>query len=387
MTSVIQPRLLRRMTIRRVLELLLERGPCSRADLTRYSGISAPTVSKAVATLLEAGLLETGEALQGSLGRPGNVVQLARTRAQVLGVVLDVKRTIVVPAALDGSIHEHRRIEFATPSTYRVLLEKISDAARSLVDGANVKTFGMGLSIPGLINRRDGKAVFSPNLHLTDGHSPDKDLAQRLGIDCVMFQETQALCLGEKMYRAPEMLDDFAMLEISAGLGLSAFMGGRLIEGHSGLAGELGHITVVPNGRLCGCGNHGCLETVATDSALAHLVSERLGDCVDIEEVQRLIATGEVDAEQELKTVCEYLSIAIAAAINLLNPAILFVHGKLFDAKDGLFEMVCELTRRRTLAPSLADCRIERARFSKTEGAIAAAINQLMNRFGPVVEE
>jgi len=385
-TSAIRPRLLRRMTVRRVLGLLLERGPCTRAELTRQTGISAPTVSKAVASLLESGLLEEGDAPQGMLGRPGNVLCLAREGAQVLGVVLDVKRCIVVPASLDGTIRGERRISFAMPHTYKGLLDEITSAATQLMETSGVRTFSLGISVPGLVNRREGRAVFSPNLHLTDGHSPDEDLRHRLGIDTVMFQETHALCLGEKMFSAPALLDDFAMLEISAGLGLGVVTGGRLIEGHSGLAGELGHITVNPQGRLCGCGNHGCLETVATDSALAHLISERLGWSVDIDEVLRLISHGEIDAEQELRSVCEYLAIAMAAAINLLNPATLFVHGKLFEARDGLFQMVCELTRRRALAPSLADCRILRARSTKEHGAIAAAIQQLLNRYGPVME-
>ena len=375
------------MTVGRLLRLLLERGPCTRAELTRASGISAPTVSKAVASLLEEGLLEEGEAPQGMLGRPGNVLRLARDAAQVLGVVLDVKRCVVVPAALDGTVLEDRKLSFATPGTYKQLVDEIAGAATQVMEAPGVRTLGVGISVPGLVNRREGRAAFSPNLHLTDGHSPDADLRLRLGVDCVMFQETHALCLGEKMSCAPAVLDDFVMLEISAGLGLGVITGGRLLEGHSGLAGELGHITVQPNGRLCGCGNHGCLETVATDSALAQLVSERLRCSLEIDDVIRLIRQGEIDAKPELRMVCEFLAIAIAAAINLLNPATLFVHGKLFDARDGVFEMVCELTRRRALAPSIADCQIKRARATKERGAIAAAVHQLVNRFGPVVDD
>jgi predicted NBD/HSP70 family sugar kinase len=387
MTSAIRPRLLRRMTVRRLLRIMLERGPCTRAELTRTSGISAPTVSKAVASLLEEGLLEEGQAPQGMMGRPGNVLRLARDAAQVIGVVLDVKRCVVVPAALDGSVFQSRKISFATPGTYAALLDQVTAAARQLMETPRMRTLSLGISVPGLVNRREGRAEFSPNLHLTDGHAPDADLCRRLEVDSVMFQETHALCLGEKMDRAPALLDDFVMLEISAGLGLGMMTNGRLIEGNSGLAGELGHITVDPKGRRCGCGNHGCLETVATDSALAHLVSERIGRKLDIHDVIRLVRQGEIDADAELRSVCEYLAIAIAAAINLLNPATLFVHGKLFDVRDGVFEMVCELTRRRALAPSLADCRIARARATKERGAIAAAIHQLVNRFGPVVDE
>jgi N-acetylglucosamine repressor len=95
---------------------------------------------------------------------------------------------------------------------------------------------------------------------------------------------------------------------------------------------------------------------------------------------------GELEAERELNSVCEYLAIAVAAAINVFNPALLFVHGRLFDAREGLFELVCELTRRRTLAPSFEDCQIVRARCTKSQAAVAAAIHHLTNAQGPVVD-
>lgn len=385
MSSIIQPRLLRRMTVRRVLDLLRENGPCSRADLTRCSGISAPTVSKAVTTLLDQGLVEEGPATQGSLGRPGTVLRLARDRAQVLGIVLDKDRCSLTSAGLDGEIRDEQR-SFATPDRYEELIDCLVDEVQEFTKRGRVRTLGIGLSLPGLINRREQRAVLSPNLHVTDGHRPDEDLSRRLNIDCVMYQETHVLCLAERFYHASETVDHFAMLEISTGLGLGIFTGGRLLEGHSGLAGELGHITVVPEGRPCGCGNRGCLETVATDRSLTELVSERLGRKIDLETVQQLLESGDELTGRDLRQVCEYVSIAMSAAINLFNPAILFVHGRLFDVRPGVFEDVCELARKRSLGPSSADCQIRRAQGSKAEGAIAAAIQLVMSAHGPVFE-
>ncbi len=383
MSSMIQPQLLRRMTMRKVLEALQDRGPCTRANLTRISGISAPTVSKAVGSLLESGLLEEGDSIQGAPGRPGTLIRLARDRAQVIGVVLDASRCQILSAGLDGTIRPDAVVEFPTPDTYEALLDRVAASARELIARPEIKTLGLGISIPGLINNRTGRAMLSPNLHVTDGHSPDVDLKQRLNIDCMMYQETQALCLGERMYRAPESFDDFVMLEISTGLGVGVVMDGRLMGGHSGLAGELGHVTVALDGPLCGCGNRGCLETLATDSALTRAIAKHLGRDISMDDVQTLIHAGDLVAERELNSVCEYLAIAIAAAINLWNPATLFVHGSLFDVREGLFEDICELARKRTLTPSLADCQILRAHWSKRHGAVAGAIHALFDAHGP----
>ncbi|ODT97352.1 MAG: hypothetical protein ABS79_07565 [Planctomycetes bacterium SCN 63-9] len=168
------------------------------------------------------------------------------------------------------------------------------------------------------------------------------------------------------------------MLEISTGLGAGGMMGGT-----SGLAGELGHITVAPDGPICGCGNRGCLETLATDSALVRLLTDYFPKTIDLVDVKWLLNEGSERAETALQVVSEYLAIAIAAAINLWNPATLFIHGRLFDVREGLFESICNRARERSLAPSSADCRIVRARRSKRHGAIAGAIHNLFDSHGP----
>jgi len=383
--SDIQPQLLRRMTVRRILAVLQERGPSSRADITRVSGISAPTVSKAVTDLLESGLLEEGEFTEPGLGRPGRLLCLATRSAQVLGVVLDARRCGVWATGLDGRLAPESGREFATPGTYDALVDALAEHAQALMDDAP-RTLGIGISTPGLINARKHEVVFSPNLHQTNGRSPARDLSARLGVACELFQETHALCLAERMHGGAKGADDFAMLDISTGLGLGVHSGGQLLEGHSGLAGELGHVTIDPVGRLCGCGNRGCLETVATDSALAFLISQRLGRAVDIEETVRLIRSGKLQATDELNRTCEYLSIALAAVINLFNPAALFVHGRLLDVQEGVFGWVVDLTRRRALKPAFDDCRIVQARGSKPQGAITGIIQHLTDAQGPTLD-
>src|SRR5205807_5237105 len=123
-----------------------------------------------------------------------------------------------------------------------------------------------GVSMPGLLHRREKRTVFSPNLHQTDGRRLGEDLRNALRIETAILQESHALCLAELTYGAARGVSDFAMLDVSEGLGVGVVNGGRILEGHSGLGGELGHVTVDIHGEPCGCGNHGCLETVATDT-------------------------------------------------------------------------------------------------------------------------
>ena len=373
------------MNERQVLRAIQSCGPLSRAEVARHSGISAPTASKAVEALLRAGLLEEGDPLCLSRGRPARKLRLASDTAQVLGLVIDAEQCRLVSAGLDGKLHDAREEQFATPSTYEALLHAAADAVTRMIAREGVATLGLAISIPGLIDYREQRGVLSPNLPFTDGRYPGRDLADRLGIECLIVQESHALCLAERRFGAARGIDDFAMLDVSTGVGLGVMCGGRLLRGHSGLAGEIGHLTVELDGRTCGCGNRGCLETVASDSALAWSVSQRLGRKVSVEEVLELIRQGEAWPREELQRTCRYLAVALAAVINLFDPSTLFVHGRLFEADPTLFSCVVEEARKRSLPPSFADCRIIQARGSKRQGAVAAIIEHLTNSVVPAL--
>ncbi|MFK7820558.1 MAG: ROK family protein [Planctomycetaceae bacterium] len=386
-TSHIQPGLLRKMTVRRILEVLHTHGPASRAELTRHTGISAPTVSKAVATLMETGLVEDDVVDERGMGRPARRVRLATDRTRVVGVVLDSLECIVASAGLDGLIDADATVSIRTPSTYKRLIQHVSDTIADMALGTEASLLGIGVSIPGLVNSRTQQAVLSPNLRITNGQFPARDLADRLGCEAIGMQETHALCLAERDRSRNDPSRDFAMVDATTGLGLGIMTAGKLLLGHGGLAGELGHITVDINGRLCGCGNRGCVETLATDTALATLVSERLGTTLDFDQVQQLVDCGEVNAAAELQQTTDYLAVAIAAAINLLNPSSLCIHARFLNLQDGLFEHLIELIRRRTLTASFEQCQIRRALGNKQQGAISAIIHHLTTTLGPLSDE
>jgi N-acetylglucosamine repressor len=378
------PALLRHLNGRAVLAALQRHGPLSRAEIVRHTGVSGPTVTRVVAGLLNTGLLEEGDPRPAALGRPGKVVRLASRAVSVLGLAVGARECELVAAGLDGDVRPDCIRSFATPARYGDLVKAVMRHARELSLETGTTVLGLGVSLPGLLNRRDGRTVFSPNVHQTDGRCLGDDLRKHLSGEVVVLQELHALCLAEQTYGAARGVADFAMLEISEGLGLGVVLGGRLVHGHSGLAGELGHITVELDGRRCGCGNHGCLETVATDTALAARVSERLGRPVTIAQVVKLAQSGEVAIGEEFERVLQYLAVGLAAIINVFNPSKLFVHGHFLDAAPFLTDRLLELTRRRALAAPLADCEIVRARGSKPLGAVTGIVHHLTTgRGGP----
>lgn len=379
----IEPRLLGQMTKRRVVDVLRARGPSSRAEIVRQTGISAPTISKAVGSLLEAGLLEESEVTSSSaVGRPGRPLMLATRTSHVLGVVLDADRIRTVAAGLDGALHAETIAERPTPHSYEELIDAVVDMLAPVL-GSDINVQGIGLSTPGLTDQVRQEVVLSPNLRCTNGRSPSADLEARLGVPCWVVRETQALCLAERLQGGARALDDFVMLDAGAGLGLGVVQRGDLLHGHRGLAGELGHMTIEPDGLRCGCGNRGCLETRATDTALLRDASLTLGRALDLDELIRILETPSAERDAiagDVDRVTTWLAVAIAGAINLFNPRAVFVHARWPRTRPELFDEVRKRALRRSLEPAAARCPIEFATVTKLHGAVAGGLQRLFDQ-------
>ena len=155
MASNIQPGLLRRMTVRSIFEKLQQNGPLSRADLTRETGISAPTVSKVVSELINQGFVEETEVSENLLGRPGKRLRMAKVRSRVSGVTIGQFACGVVTAALDGEVDLYKAFNFPTPSNYQAFVELVADCISKIKASEDFNMLGIGICVPGLISRQN----------------------------------------------------------------------------------------------------------------------------------------------------------------------------------------------------------------------------------------
>jgi predicted NBD/HSP70 family sugar kinase len=352
-------------------------------DLSRRLDLSAPTVAKATKWLLGARMVEEVEVPEGAVGRPAKRLRLARESAQVLGIVIAPIHCSVVSTGLDGGLCPERTRKVRTPDSYDALIGELAAAAQELVAREGPVTLGAGVCVPGLIDHRTQRSVLAANVPMIEGHSPASDLGGRLGVECVTLHSKHALCMSEVYFGDGRDLDDMVMLDFSTGLVMGMVSHGQLVRGKNGFAGEVGHITIEPGGLLCGCGNRGCLQTVASDVALAARITERLGRSVDIDEVVSLSRSGELSLDLEIRDLVQYLSIGLANVINIFNPSTLMLHGRIFDLRDDFLSILLEETGRHALKPAFAECRIVRARGNKPQGAVAAALHHLIESIAP----
>jgi N-acetylglucosamine repressor len=381
--TLARPDLLRRLNERRVLDVVRADGICSRADITRRTGISAPTVSRLVSSLLEAGVLEESDAEEARIGRPSKQLRLAGDRVQVLGVTLGVRETRVFAAGLDGAIDADTVQSFATPPDYDGILDQLAGGVRQLRRRAP-RTLGLGMSVPGLTDEERGQLLFSPNLHQTDGKPLAADLARLTGVPVTIVQESHALCLAERLYGGARELRDFLIVDISEGVGVGIFLGGRMIVGR-GLAGEFGHMTVDPDGPRCGCGNRGCLEMRCCDRVVLEEARHILGRSIGMAEVAERARDGDRRVRAVIHATLPWLAIGLAALVNGLNPEAVFLHSRLLEQDDDVLDRLTELLAARALKASVEGCRLLRAQGNKDQGAVGAAIERLVAARGPLL--
>ncbi len=379
-TSHVRPKLLGRMTQRAVVEALNARGPLSRMDIARATGISATTVSGAVGLLVDAGFVEDDARTIDGPGRPRQLLRLAGT-SQVIGVAVEPDWCELAAGGLDGRPDPGRHARFPTPDSYPELLAAIEHHARGWMANHPGRTLGLGMSLPGVIDPTGRRAVFSPNLHQTDDQRPADDLAARLGLPVTAGHEMDNLCLAERRSRR---LDDLAVIDFSGGLGVGILAGGRPLSRRHGLPLELGHITIAAGGDRCGCGNRGCLETVATDAAFARRVSATAGRPLARDEALAEAAAHPTRFAADVAATLDGLATAVAAVVNLFAPPLVVLHGRLLDLAPDLLDRLRTLAAARTLPPFRDRLRLVRAGDTKASGAMAAVLEGLFEALGPL---
>lgn len=382
--SPIQPKLLRRINERLVMQMVRAEGPSTRAEMSKSIGITFPTVNKAVSSLLDLKLLEEIEEQPSGPGRPAKKLRLASANSQVIGITLSETSCVVASAGLDGVIATGCSRTFSTPSTYDALLVKLTSLVRELMQHSGKNTLCLGVSIPGIVDYQEQKVIISANLPIINDTWIAKDLQGMLGVECLMLRDAHAFSLSERLLHGTEdSRSNVAMLDHSEGIGLGLTANNQFLTGHNGFAGELGHVTVVTEGQECKCGKRGCLETVASEWALEASVSLALGRKVRLDEVLDLAKAGDERVLREIELMCDYLAVGVACVINIFNPGKFYIYGRCFQELPQLLDLLVERSRPHCLEPSFTACTFAHASGGELDGTITSVINYLTDSLVP----
>jgi glucokinase len=290
---------------------------------------------------------------------------------------LDLGGTNLRAAAIDRSGRMIEKVAVSTdPSSREGMLTDITgviQTVRSRCGAAGL--VGIGVGVPGFILMKEGVILNSNNLAVLENFPFRDEIEARLGTPFILENDANAAALGEKWMGAGRDVDDLVLLTLGTGIGGGIVLGGRALHGFLGMAGELGHLTVVPDGNPCGCGNRGCLEKHASASAvtaMARLLN--LGDdSVTSKQVHEMAAAGNEKARRVFEQMGEALGVALAMLVNAFNFPLYLLSGGALGAWDFFAPKMMETVRWRSFTFRSTKTRIEKATLGDEAGLYGAA--------------
>jgi predicted NBD/HSP70 family sugar kinase len=379
---------LRHRNRERVLGVLRERGRISQADIARITGLSRTTVHTLVSELKDSGVLHEVEAgVPGSRGgRPAVLLMLRDSSLAVVGIdfghshvgvaVADIGHNVLAERRcdLDVSHHAEKALDTATRMVGEVLAE--AQVERKSVIGA-------GIGIPGPVDRVQGTVGSATILPGWLGLRIGSEMQDRLAMPVEIENDANLGALAELTWGAGRECSNFAYVKVATGIGAGLVIGGKLLRGASGTAGEIGHTTLDEAGALCYCGNRGCLETVASGPAIIELVGLINGEVPTLSRIVELAVAGELRCHRAIADAGHEIGVAIAGLCNLINPERVVVGGLLSRTGEVLLHPMRESIRRHAVQAAAETLEVVPAVFverAELLGSLALALQSSSDR-------
>lgn len=248
---------------------------------------------------------------------------------------------------------------------------------------------GVGIGVPGFIDMEAGVVMGSANLPGFQGFPVRDEIQGHLGTRIILENDANAAALGEKWIGAGKDVKDLILITLGTGIGGGIIVDGKILHGFMGMAGEIGHMTVFPDGNPCGCGNCGCLEKHASASAIAAMAS-MMGIATQrfsAREVYELAVAGNTRALQVFESMGRALGVAIASLVNLFNFPLYLLTGGPLPAWDLFAPTMFNEIHKRSFTFARCGARVEKAVLGGDAGLLGAAYLPFQHRRLQVVQQ
>ncbi|MBE3568423.1 MAG: ROK family transcriptional regulator [Thermogemmatispora sp.] len=384
MTTSLTRHGLREVNREQVLRIILREGPLARIDLAHRTGLTAAAISNITRELIEDGLLrEVGPAPGKRVGASAILLDLPDDGPLIGAVHQGVSALRLALCTLRGRVVVRSLVSTPRPlspdETVALIGQKLHDL---LADNGYTKTslLGVGAGVVGLVDSERALVKRAPRLGWEKVPLGDL-LAERLGCPVALDNNVRAMALGEALLGQGRFWPDFAFVYVGTGIGSGLIINGYPYRGAHGSAGEIGHITVDPEGERCACGNRGCLETIAAEPAIVRLASLQglalQSEAASPKEAVRRLASlarqGDEAARAVVRTCGESLGIALSTLTDILNPSRIVLHGAIAEAGDLFFSAVATCLHQRAFLTRDETIELVAPTFGEDAGLVGAA--------------
>jgi len=371
----------------RLLRLLRDDGPRSRAELGDAVELSRSRLAVELERLERLGLVETAGLAASRGGRRSSIVRIAK-HTRFLGI--DIGATSIDVAVTDGELRVlfHEAEPFDIRQGPEVVLGRALELVGKLRAGDVSPGFvGAGAGVPGPVSFREGVPV-SPPIMPGWNHFPVREtLAAELGCPVLVDNDVNIMALGEKHSGLAKSVDDFLFVKIGTGIGCGILVGGQVYRGVSGSAGDIGHIRVDDDGPICMCGNIGCLEAFFGGAALARDAlaaarsnrSEELARQLAREgtltavDVANAAAAGDPVAVSMVRDGGRRVGQVLAGLVSFFNPGLIVIGGGVAGLGHALLAEIRGVVYRRSLPLATGNMPIVLSELGGDAGVVGAA--------------
>lgn len=332
--------LIKRINRSKILNTIRLNPLVARSQIADKTELDKKSITNFVTELLADGLVEEAGRREGASGRPFTMLRFCEK--YVVGIYIGPYFIRGVLLDLYGTIVSSYEEEYPILPSRETLLKTLENVYMRLTFGNNA-VYGVGICLPGIIDLDGETVIESVNLPSLNGLNYREAFAEAIRHPFFVEEESAAIALGEKWFGIGRHYDDFICVELSGGIGSGIIYQRRLFKGAGKYAGELGHVVVYPNGKACRCGNLGCLEAYASETAILPEINRFLDKPLNRLAYYEPGTLPEAEFARIRNHLAGEIGRGLAAVVNILCPRVIILTGTIPDVfGEGLIGPIKE---------------------------------------------
>ncbi|CAM2067441.1 ROK family protein [Sulfidibacter corallicola] len=355
-----------------ILKTIYERDPISRADLARLTKLTRASISNVVAALLEENLVHEVGLAKKSVGKPPTLLSFNKSARQLITLDLANDQFRGCLMNLRGDITDRVKIS-VEEQRGESAVDKVVELIEELKAKATEPLLGIGIGTPGVIEPYRGVVKSAINLNWSDLPLGDM-LEERFDIPVYIANDAQLAALAQYLFSPDkESIKNLILVKVGRGIGSGIIFGGEIFFGDGFSAGEIGHVVVDPNGKLCTCGHNGCLETMASTRALSEQMTQiamanpssklhdkaRAGHPLHSNDILQAHQEKDFTVQPVIERSGRFLGGAIAHLVGAMNIRHIYIAGSMARFGDALLEPIRQEVFRRSYPALINQIDIE----------------------------
>jgi len=355
-----------------LLNLIKDLGPISRTQLQEITELRPATISNITKELLDKSLIKIEGTTNTGRGRNQMLLKINTDYLCVICISIEVSDVTVIISTIDGIILKKVQKDISKLTGSQEIIDTIICLVDEMIKEFSDKNIlGIGVGDPGLIDITGEYSLFSSQLKLWRDIPLKSILTKSFGLPVKLEVNDRLKALGEKLFGLAKGEDNFMYVQLGQGIGISTVASGVLIRGHNGTAGEMGHTHTISSNKLCACGSYGCLETIASLDSIVNQVTEAINNGafsyirefssdlsnITFEDIKQAVKLNDKVCLNIIENAGTNIGIALANAINILNPHLIIFGGRMCELGNILLDPIKSAIYKNSL--SLATSNLE----------------------------